>query len=49
MKRKIDPDIQIEVADEFCARIDAGQNLLELMGWSIKEMDRRQAERNARR
>jgi len=45
---KIDPDIQIAVADEFCKAIDDGGDLFKLTGWSIEEMERRQRERNAK-
>jgi hypothetical protein len=49
MKRlKIDPDIQIAVADEFCKAIDEGGDLFKLTGWSLEEMERRQKARNSK-
>lgn len=44
---KIDPDIQIAVAEEFCNRLDKGEHLFDLVvGWVVPEMERRQQERN---
>ena len=43
---KIDKDIQESVADEFCDRVDKGENWLGLIGsWVIPEMERRQKAR----
>ena len=42
---KVDEDIQREVADEFCKRLDKGESLVSLVHWAVEEMNRRQIDR----
>ncbi len=46
MRISIDADIQQAVADDFCKMLDEGGNIFELSAWCIREMERRQDERN---
>ena len=41
----VDADIQQDVGEEFCKRLDDGEGLFFLLGWAIEEMNKRQRER----
>jgi hypothetical protein len=44
---KIDRDIQEQVADEFCNKLDKGElHLFNATGWALDEMRKRQAKRD---